>query len=128
VVSEVVVVVISLVAAPPRVSAQPPKVYPARVVDRVLASDSVETRRESVVMRSEVPVARTVVAKVFPSKIMVGFCGVSARAGAPKPSTPEIAREMMTAIAAGFLVSDCECMITPLLDLFLSLTQQQLRP
>jgi hypothetical protein len=35
---------------------------------------------------------------------------------------------MMTAIAAGFLVSDCECIIAPLLDLFLSLTQVQLRP
>jgi hypothetical protein len=34
---------------------------------------------------------------------------------------------MITAIAAGFLVSDCVRMITPLLDLFLSLTQEQFR-
>jgi len=78
VVSEVVAVVISVVAAPPRVSAQPPKVYPARVVAEVLASDSVETRSESDEMRVELSVAGTEVAKVLPSKTMVGLAAVEA--------------------------------------------------
>jgi hypothetical protein len=78
VVSEVVLVVISVVAAPPRVSAQPPKEYPALVVDSVLASDSVLTRRESVVMRFEVSVAGTGMPNVLPSKTIVGSSGVDA--------------------------------------------------
>ena len=127
-VSEVVAVVISLVAAPPRVNAQPPKVYPVLVVAAVLSSDPVETRRESEEIRVELSVAGTEIARVFPSKIMVGLSAVVARAGAPKPNTPEMAREMMTAIAEGFLVSDCVRMITPLLEPLLSLTQEQLRP
>ena len=79
-VSAVVVVVISLVAAPPRVSAQPPKVYPALVVAEVLASDSVDTRKESEEMRVELSVAGTEVAKVLPSKTMVGLAAVDALA------------------------------------------------
>jgi hypothetical protein len=47
---------------------------------------------------------------------MVGASGVLARAGTPKPKTPEMAREMIAAIATGFPVSDCVCMITPLLE------------
>jgi hypothetical protein len=47
---------------------------------------------------------------------MVGASGVLERAGAPNPNTPEIAREMITAIAAGFPVSACVRMITPLLE------------
>jgi hypothetical protein len=102
-------------------------VYTLLVVAAVLASDSVKTRRESEEIRVELSVAGTEVARVFPSKTIVGLAAVAAVAGAPKPNTPEIAREMITAIAAGFLVSDCVCMITPLLDLFLSLTQEQFR-
>jgi hypothetical protein len=127
-VSDVVAVVISLVAAPPRVNAQPPKVYPVLVVAAVLASDPVETLRESEEIRVELSVAGTEVARVFPSKMMVGVAADVARAGAPNPKTPEMAREMIPAIADGFLVSDCVRMITPLLEPFLSLTQEQLRP
>ena len=127
VVSAVVAVVITLVAAPPRVSAQPPKVYPARVVDTVLASDAVDKVTAPAGWRGAVSVAGKEAARVLPSKIMVGASGVLARAGAPRPKTPEMAREMIAAIAAGLLVSVCVRMITPLLDLFLSLTQEQFR-
>jgi hypothetical protein len=78
VVSAVVVVVISFVAAPPRVSAQPPKVYPVLVVAEVLDSDSVETRKESEEIRVELSVAGTEVAKVLPSKTIVGLAAVEA--------------------------------------------------
>jgi hypothetical protein len=79
-VSAVVVVVISFVAAPPRVSAQPPNVYPALVVAEVLASDSVDNRKESDDIRVELSVAGTEVAKVFPSKTIVGLAAVDALA------------------------------------------------
>jgi hypothetical protein len=80
VVSAVVVVVISVVAGPPGVSAQPPKVYPVLVVAEVLDSDSVETRKESDDTRVELSVAGTEVAKVLPSKTIVGFAAVDALA------------------------------------------------
>jgi hypothetical protein len=126
-VSPVVVVVISVAAASPRTKLQPPNVYPLRVVTAVRARDSVESLRESAETRVAVSVAGTGVARVFPSKTIVGLAAVVAKAGVPKPKTPEMAREMIAAIATGFPVSDCVCMITPLLDLFLSLTQEQLR-
>jgi hypothetical protein len=47
---------------------------------------------------------------------MVGFSADVARAGTPKPKTPEMAREMIAAIATGFPVSAGVRMITPLLD------------
>jgi hypothetical protein len=80
VVSAVVVVVISVVAGPPRVSAQPPKVYPPLVVAEVLDRDSVDTRRESEEIRVELSVAGTDVASVLPSKTIVGLAAVDALA------------------------------------------------
>jgi hypothetical protein len=80
VVSTVVVVVISLVAAPPRVRLQPPKVYPLLFVATVLSRDAVETRRESAETRVDDSDAGTDVAKVFPSKTIVGLVAVVALA------------------------------------------------
>jgi hypothetical protein len=80
VVSPVVVVVISLVAAPPRVKAQPPKVYPLRVVTTLLARDSVDSLSEPSETRVALSVTGTEVAKVLPSKTMVGFAAVEALA------------------------------------------------
>jgi hypothetical protein len=47
---------------------------------------------------------------------MVGLASDVARAGTPKPKTPEMAREMIAPIATGFPVSAGVRMITPLLD------------
>ena len=80
VVSPVVVVVISFVAAPPRVRLQPPKVYPLRVVVAVRAKDSVETLRESAETRVDDSDAGSEVVKVLPSKMIVGLAAVEALA------------------------------------------------
>jgi hypothetical protein len=80
VVSAVVAVVISFVAAPPLVRLQPPKVYPALVVAAVLESDSVDTLSESEEIRVELSVSGTAVARVFPSKTIVGLDAVVASA------------------------------------------------
>jgi hypothetical protein len=50
------------------------------------------------------------------SKTIVGLAAVVAKAGVPKPKTPEMAREMIAAIATGFPVSACVRMNTPLLE------------
>jgi hypothetical protein len=102
-VSPVVAVVISFVAAPPRVRAQPPKVYPLRLLVVVLDSDSVESRRESAETLVAVSVAGTEVVKVLPSKTIVGLAAVVAEAGAPRPNTPEIDKETIAATAIGLL-------------------------
>jgi hypothetical protein len=81
VVSLVVLVVIEfVVATPPRVRLQPPNVYPLRDVETLLASDSVESEREPVDTRVEASLAGTDVAKVFPSKTIVGLAAVVALA------------------------------------------------
>lgn len=79
----------------------------------VLDSESVESA-EVTPTRLAVSVAGRVVARVLPSKIMVGVSAVVAMAGTPKPKIPEIARETITAMDAGFLVSSCVRMTTPL--------------
>ena len=77
--SPVVAVVIVVVdAAPPRVKLHPPKVYPVRVVEVVLARDAVEIDRESAESLVEASVAGTEVAKVLPSKMIVGVAASAA--------------------------------------------------
>jgi hypothetical protein len=98
-VSPVVVVVISLVAASPLVRLHPPKVYPARVVVVVLESDSVETRKESDEIRVEVSLAGTEVAKVLPSKTIVGLAAVVALADEEIAVRPAKARMPLRKIA-----------------------------
>ena len=107
-VSEVVAVVISVVAAPPRVSAQPPKVYPALVVAEVLASDSVETRRESEEIRVELSVGGTEVAKVLPSKTIVGLGAVDAYAEEGLATRPESANRPVRTIAIALFDPDMD--------------------
>jgi hypothetical protein len=99
VVSPVVVVVISVVAASPRTRLHPPKVYPARVVVVVLESDSVETRKESDEIRVEVSVAGTEVAKVLPSKTIVGLAAVVALADEEIAVRPARVRRVVSKIA-----------------------------
>jgi hypothetical protein len=82
----------------------------------LLASDSVESLSELSETRVAVSVAGVVSPKVLVSKTIVGLAAVVARAGTPKPKTPEMAREMIAAIATGFPVSAGVRMITPLLD------------
>ena len=76
--SPVVAVVISVVAGPPRVRAQPPKVYPLRALVVVLDNDSVLRLRESAETRVAASVAGTEAAKVLPSKMMVGVAASAA--------------------------------------------------
>ena len=97
--SPVVVVVISVVAASPLTRLHPPKVYPARVVVVVLDRDSVETRKESDEMRVEVSVAGTEVAKVLPSKTIVGLAAVVALADEEIDVKPASARMLQSKIA-----------------------------
>jgi hypothetical protein len=77
VVSAVVVVVIAFVAASPTARLQPPKVYPALVVEVVLARDAVESARVSPT-RVAVSVGGKVAAKVLPLKTIVGSAAVEA--------------------------------------------------
>jgi hypothetical protein len=98
-VSPVVVVVISVVAASPLTRLHPPKVYPARVVVVVLDRDSVETRKESDETRVEVSVAGTEVAKVLPSKTIVGLAAVVALADEEIDVKPASARMLQSKIA-----------------------------
>jgi hypothetical protein len=91
--------VISVVAASPRTRLHPPKVYPARVVVVVLESDSVETRKESDEIRVEVSLAGTEVAKVLPSKTIVGLAAVVALADEEMDVRPASARMPQSKIA-----------------------------
>jgi hypothetical protein len=71
VVSPVVAVVISVVAAAPRLRLQPPKLYPVLEVVVLLASDSLESLSESADARNAVSVAGVVSPKVLVSKTIV---------------------------------------------------------
>jgi hypothetical protein len=106
VVSPVVVVVISFVAAPPAVRLQPPKVYPLRVVVTLLARDSVETLSESAETRVDDSEAGIDVAKVLPSKIMVGLAAVLALAEVGIAIRPAMASRPVRTTAVVFLDSD----------------------
>ena len=74
----VAVVIVVVAAAPPGVKLHPPKVYPVRVVEVVLARDAVEIDRESDEALVEASVAVTEVAKVLPSKMIVGVAASAA--------------------------------------------------
>jgi hypothetical protein len=91
--------VISVVAASPLTRLHPPKVYPVRVVVVVLDRDSVETRKESDEIRVEVSVAGTEVAKVLPSKTIVGLAAVVALADEEIDVRPASARMPLSKIA-----------------------------
>jgi hypothetical protein len=106
VVSDVVDVVISLVAAPPLVRLQPPKEYPVREVETLLASDSVDRRRESAETRVAASEAGTDVASVLPSKIIDGFAAVLALADVGIEVSPAIARRQVRTIAVALFDSD----------------------
>jgi len=80
VVSEVVAVVIELVAASPTARLQPPKVYPVLVVAAVLDRDRVATASVSLILLA-VSVAGTEVASELPLKIIVGVDADVALAG-----------------------------------------------
>jgi hypothetical protein len=122
-VSAVVAVVMVVVAAAPTARLQPPKVYPVLVVGAVLASDAVESARVSPI-RFAVSVGGKELARVLPLKIIVGAEAMVARAGAPKPKTPETARAIIAEMAIGlFSISDF-CILTPLLKLFFESSQQ----
>jgi hypothetical protein len=106
-VSPVVAVVISFVtAAPPWVRLQPPKVYPLRVVTTVRDSDSVETLSESAETRVDASDAGTEVAKVLPSKMMLGLAAVVALADIGIAISPEIVSRPVRTIAVVLLDSD----------------------
>ena len=104
--SPVVVVVISFVAAPPAARLQPPKVYPFRVVVTLLARDSVETLKESADTRVDDSDVGTDVAKVLPSKIIVGFAAVLALAEVGMAIRPAMASRPVRTTAVVFLDSD----------------------
>ncbi len=78
VMSPVVAVVISVVAAPPRVRLQPPKLYPALEVVVLLSRDAVDSLREPSETRPAVSVAGVELPKVLLSKTIVGFAAVVA--------------------------------------------------
>jgi hypothetical protein len=103
VVSAVVAVEIVVVTGPPAVKLQPPKVYPARAVVAVLASDAVDKVNAPAGSRVAVSVAGREEERVFPSKMMVGVSASVAEAGAPSPNIPEIDREIIAATAIGLL-------------------------
>jgi hypothetical protein len=102
VVSPVVVVAIEFVAGPPLLRLQPPKVYPARVVEIDLASDSVETISESAETRVDDSEAGTDVARVFPSKTIVGLAAVVALAEVGT-AIKDVAARMQVITKAKFL-------------------------
>ena len=102
--SPVVAVVISVATVPPRVRLHPPNEYPVRVVTAVRARDSVETLRESAETLVAVSVAGTVVAKVLPSKTMVGL--VEAVADEGIAVSPARARRPVRTMAVVLFVSD----------------------
>ena len=99
-------VVISFVAAPPRIRLQPPKVYPLRVVVTLLARDSVETLKESADTRVDDSDAGTDAAKVLPSKIIVGLAAVLALAEVGMAISPAMASKPVRTTAVVFLDSD----------------------
>jgi hypothetical protein len=105
-VSPVVVVVISLVEAPPRVRLHPPKVYPLLVVAAVLSKDAVETRRESAETRVEDSDAGTDMAKVLPLKTIVGLVDVVALAEDGIAIRPAMASTPVRITAVVFMDSD----------------------
>ena len=106
VVSPVVAVVISFVAASPLLKLQPPKVYPLLVVLAVRDRDAVETLKESADTRVEASLTGTDVASVFPSKTIVGLAAVVAVADVGMATTPAIASSPARKTAVVFLESD----------------------
>ena len=76
--SELVAVVMVVVAGPPAVRLQPPNVYPARVVVAVLARDAVDRVRAPAGSRVADSVVGTEDERVFPLKMMVGVAASAA--------------------------------------------------
>jgi hypothetical protein len=105
-VSPVVAVVISVVAAPPRVRLQPPKLYPALEVVVLLSRDSVESLREPSETRAAVSVAGVELPKVLLSKTIVGLAAVVALAEEGIAIRPAMASKPVRTTAVDFLDSD----------------------
>ena len=78
------------------------------MVDRVLANDSVLTRRESVVMRAEVSVEGTGVPNVLPSKTIVGLAAVEAYAEEGTATRPASANRVVRAIEIALFDPDMD--------------------
>jgi hypothetical protein len=102
VVSAVVAVVMVVVAASPTARLQPPKVYPALVVEVVLANEAVESARVSPT-RLAVSVGGKELARVLALKMIVGSEAEIAWAGVPKPKTPAKTSEAVRATAVDLL-------------------------
>ena len=79
----------------------------------VLARDSVDNDKESAETRVAVSVAGIVAEIEFPSKSIVGFDAVVAKAGTPRPNRPPIVRETERATAIGLSFRVCVCILTP---------------
>jgi hypothetical protein len=99
VVSPVVAVVISVVAAAPRLRLQPPKLYPVLKVVVLLSRDAVESLREPSETRVAVSVTGVELAKVLPSKTIVGLAAVVALADEGIAVSPAMARRPARTIA-----------------------------
>ena len=104
--SPVVAVVISVTAAPPRLRLHPPKEYPTREVVVLLASDSVESLREPSETRVAVSDTGVELARVLPSKTIVGLAAVVALAEEGIAVRPARASRPVRTTAVVFLVSD----------------------
>jgi hypothetical protein len=134
-VSPVVAVVISVVAAPPRVRLQPPKLYPALEVVVLLSRDAVESLREPSETRVAVSVAGVEFPKVLLSKTIVGLAAVVALAEEGIAIRPPMASKPVRTTAVDFLYSDMllelrtvairfpRCFVLLLLNLTLGLRQ-----
>jgi hypothetical protein len=106
VVSPVVAVVISVVAAAPRLRLQPPKLYPVLKVVVLLSRDAVDSLREPSETRVAVSVTGVELAKVLPSKTIVGFAAVVAVADVGIAISPAIVRRPVRTIAVVLFDSD----------------------
>jgi hypothetical protein len=78
-----------------------------------LARDSVDNDKESAETRVAVSVAGIVVEIEFPSKTIVGFDAVIAKAGTPKANMPLIVRQTERATAIGLSFRVSACTLTP---------------
>ena len=115
--SELVAVVMVVVAGPPGVKLQPPNVYPARVVVEVLARDAVERVKDPGGTRLAVSVTGREEERVFPLKMMVGVSASAPKAGAPRPNNPEIDIDTTAATEIGLLCNFLKIITAPSLTI-----------
>ena len=87
--------------------------YPVRVVEAVLARDSVDSDNESDEARVAVSLAGTAEEIEFPSNKIVGLVAVVAKAGTPEANKPPIVKETESANANGLIAKICDFMFTP---------------